>query len=147
MSDSYHRSNRRSPSGNHFDPPPRFCSRKRTCFLTVATSASTHRRTLLPQQLLSSARPPGPRHDPSTTFRSSFPPPSLLPVSPHFAISEILARTDWIIFHHAQRPMRPRPAQGAVVARQGHGDEADGYCSGFRCLRGGLLARVLIKEG
>ena len=33
--------------------------------------------------------------------------------------------------------MGARPPEGAVVARQGHGDEADGYGAGFDCVRGG----------
>lgn len=32
----------------------------------------------------------------------------------------ISPRTDWIVFHHAQRPVRARAHEGAVVARHGH---------------------------
>ncbi len=42
-------------------------------------------------------------------------------------------RTNRIIFQHAQGAMRARADQGLVVARHGHGDETDGYGSGFRC--------------
>jgi len=42
-------------------------------------------------------------------------------------------RTDRIVLHHAQRPVRARPDQRAVVARHGHGQEAHCDGAGFRC--------------
>lgn len=41
-------------------------------------------------------------------------------------------RTDRIILHHTQRSVCAGAAEGAVVAREGHADEADGYGAGFR---------------
>lgn len=47
-------------------------------------------------------------------------------------------RTDGIVLHHAERSVRARAPQRAVVACQGHGDEADGDGAGFGCsVRGG----------
>jgi hypothetical protein len=42
-------------------------------------------------------------------------------------------RTNRIVLQKAQRPTRPRPHHGLVVARQRHGDDAHGDGAGFRC--------------
>jgi hypothetical protein len=49
-------------------------------------------------------------------------------------VREIRRRTNGVVFQHAQRPVRSRPDERLVVACHGHGDEADGYGAGFRCL-------------
>lgn len=67
--------------------------------------------------------------DPFDPPQTSFPPSS--PKLASIVETRICRRTDRVIFHHRKRPVRAGPAEGSVVARQGHGDEADGYGAGF----------------
>ncbi len=43
--------------------------------------------------------------------------------------------------------MRSWPDHGLVVAGQGHGDDAHGYGSGFRCEGGQLVSSVELGDG
>ena len=42
-------------------------------------------------------------------------------------------RTDGVVFQHAQGPRLPGPREGVEEARHGHGDQAHGDHTGFRC--------------
>ena len=61
--------------------------------------------------------------------------------------NERTQRTDGIIFQHREGLVRARAAEGAVVARHGHGDEADGYGAGFGFWGLFVLAVWLGAEG
>lgn len=51
--------------------------------------------------------------------------------------------TDGIVLHHAEWAVGARPAQGAVVAGHGHGEEAHGYGAGFDWVEESLAEYVI----